>query len=155
MVLRFAPSEILTMAVELEKRGISFYRKLQESASSEVKKVFSFLAGEEEKHLAFFQELLGTLDAEGTFQENEELSGYLGAIVENGILGKVLADRLPPSPSLSDALEIGMQVEKESVLFYQGFSPLVNPARRRWLEDVIEEEKRHFLKLAVMRKEMG
>jgi rubrerythrin len=79
----------------------------------------------------------------------------VGAIVENGVLGKVLKDQLPPASSLADALEVGMQVEKESVLFYQGFSPLVNPAKKQWLEEVIEEEKRHFLKLAAMRKEMG
>ena len=155
MVLRFAPSEILTMAVELERRGIDFYRKLQKSASAGAQEVFAFLAGEEEKHLAFFSDLLGALEVEDTFVENEEVAGYVGAIVENGVLGKVLEDQLPPASSLADALEVGMQVEKESVLFYQGFSPLVNPAKKQWLEEVIEEEKRHFLKLAAMRKEMG
>lgn len=154
MVLRFAPAEILGMAVELEKRGIDFYRRLQESAHQEVKNIFAFLAEEEEKHLAFFNDLLGTLETEETFQDNEEVTQYLGSIVESGILGKVLAGGVKPS-SLSDALETGIEVEKESVLFYQGFMPLVNPTKKGWLEKVIEEEKRHFLKLVALRKEMG
>lgn len=154
MALRFAPAEILGMAVELEKRGIDFYRRLQESAHQEVKKIFAFLAEEEEKHLAFFDDLLNTVKTEETFQDNEEVTQYLGSIVESGILGKVLAGQVGPS-SLTDALETGMEVEKESVLFYQGFIPLVNPAKRGWLEKVIEEEKRHFLKLVALRKEMG
>ncbi|NSW75393.1 MAG: ferritin family protein [Candidatus Atribacteria bacterium] len=154
MVLRFAPAEILGMAVELEKKGIDFYRRLQESAHQEVKKIFAFLAEEEKKHLAFFNDLLSTLETEEAFQDNEEVTQYLGSIVESGILGKVLAGQVGSS-SLTDALETGIEVEKESVLFYQGFMPLVNPAKRGWLEKVIEEEKRHFLQLVALRKEMG
>ncbi|MEN3185165.1 MAG: ferritin family protein [Atribacterota bacterium] len=154
MVLRFAPAEILGMAVELERRGIDFYRRLQESAHQEAKKVFAFLAEEEEKHLAFFRGLLNTLEVEETLQDSEEETQYLGSIVENGILGKVLAGQVLPS-SLADALETGVAVEKESVLFYQGFIPLVNPTKRGWLEEVIAEEKKHFLKLVALRKEMG
>lgn len=155
MVLRFAPLEILKMAVELEKRGIAFYQKLQREASKEAKEAFSLLAKEEEKHLAFFSDLLGVVGEEKNFVENEEVATYLGVIVEHGVLGKVLADHAPISSSFQDALEFGIEVEKESILFYQGFSPLINPSKREWLERVIEEEKKHFLKLTAMRKGMA
>lgn len=154
MVLRFAPLEILKMAVELEKRGIAFYQRLQKEASPEVKEAFSLLAKEEEKHLAFFSDLLETVGEERDFLDNEEVAAYLGAIVEHGVLGKVLAGQAPPFSSFKGALEFGMQVEKESILFYQGFSSLVDPGKKQWLEKVIEEEKRHFLKLAAMGKGM-
>ncbi len=153
MVFRFSPSEVLEMAVELERRGIQFYRKLQMNASPRPRELFAFLEEQEKKHLQLFTGLRESLEEALTWSYDEEAMKYLGTIVENGILGKVLGDTLPSSLTLEEAIEIGIQVEKESVLFYQGFYPLMSETKHSILEEIIAEEKRHVVQLTELKKE--
>lgn len=159
MALRFSPSEILEMAKELERRGIDFYNRLaQLTSSSSAREVFSFLKEEEKKHLEFFTNLQKELNEgqEILFSTTDESVNYLGAIVESGILDKVLkgVNLTPAGIKMEDALEVGIEIEKESILFYQGFIPMVSPEKREWLDKVIEEEKKHFLRLQSMKREL-
>lgn len=160
MVLRFSPYEILEMARELERRGIDFYNRLtQLASSSSAREVFSFLGEEEKRHLKFFTRLQEELNEgkEITFSTTGESANYLGAIVESGILDKVLKgiNLTPAGIEMEEALEVGIEIEKESILFYQGFLPMVSPQKREWLDKVVEEEKKHFLRLQSMRRELG
>jgi len=157
LVLRFSPFEVLEMAKELERRGIDFYHRLaQLTSSSSTREIFSFLGKEEEKHLDFFTHLQEELN-EGEqiiFSTTDESVNYLGAIVESGILDKVLkgVNLVPAGIDMKDALEIGINIEKESILFYQGLTPMVSAEKREWLDKVIEEEKKHFLRLQNMKR---
>jgi rubrerythrin len=159
MVMCFSPQEILTMAVELEKKGMAFYEELlQRATSSSAKEAFSLLRDEEEKHLEFFSSLLGEIDDRTEFIDTmEEVESYLRAIVEDGVLGKVLRGVGVPSPQadLIEAISFGIEVEKESILFYQGFADFVPQAKMEWLQKVIDEERRHFVYLTALKKEWG
>jgi len=155
MVLKFSSQEVVTMAVELEKKGIEFYSNLEKQAGrNPAGEVFSFLKGEEEKHLDFFSSLLSEIKEEDMVVDTrDETNSYLGAIVENGILGKVLKGTVPQPDKvdLTQAVELGIEIEKESVLFYQGLGVMVPPEKKGWLEKVISEEKKHFLRLIEMK----
>ena len=159
MVLRFSPSEILETAKELERRGIDFYCQLAQLTSSpSAREVFSFLGEEEKKHLDFFTNLQKELDegVEIVFSTTDESINYLGAIVESGVLDQVLKgmNLTPAGIKMEDALEVGIEIEKESILFYQGLIPMVSPEKREWLDKVIKEEKKHFLRLQSMKREL-
>ncbi len=153
VVFRFSSQEVLGMAVELEKKGIAFYESLTlRTKTEDGRKVFRFLAEEEKQHLELFSRLLGEI-REFDFGDNDEVARYLGAIVEGGILAKVLEGGIDPERlDVLGALEIGIQVEKESILFYQGFLPLVPSTQRSWVEKIVEEEKKHFLRLSELKK---
>ncbi|WP_438314442.1 ferritin family protein [Candidatus Caldatribacterium sp. SIUC1] len=155
MAFRFAPSEILSMAVELERKGIAFYEHLKSRATREDgKTMFQFLADEERRHLETFTRLLEET-GETIVDESGEVSQYLGSIVETGVLSKVLRGEVSAERmGLSEALSTGIQVEKESILFYQGFLPFVPREKQHWVEEVIAEEKRHFLRLARLKEEL-
>ncbi len=155
MVFRFSPGEILTMATELERRGIAFYEGLEKkSPKEEGKRIFRFLADEERRHLEVFSRLLE--DTQDTLlDESGEVSQYLGTVVESGVLRKVLQGEIASEAlGVFEALDIGIQVEKESILFYQGFFPFIAPEKANWLEEVIAEEKRHFIQLHTLKEEM-
>lgn len=155
MAFRFSPKEILTMATELERRGIAFYEELEKKTSDEKGKgIFRFLADEERRHLEVFLGLLESV-AETFLDTDEEASRYLGTVVESGVLRKVLGGEVHPGIlGISEALDIGIQVEKESILFYQGFLPFVTPEKRKWVEEVVAEEKRHFIRLSALKEEI-
>lgn len=141
------------MAVELEKRGVAFYESLERrTATEDGRKVFRFLAEEEKKHLEIFSRLFEDA-GDMVFDSEGEVAQYLGAIVESGVLAKVLHGGISlESTSLSEALDIGIQVEKESILFYQSFVPFVVPEKRSWVEKVVAEEQKHFLHLKELQR---
>ncbi len=157
MAMKFSPTEVLEMAVELEKRGIAFYRNLYNTSRDDSsKEVFSFLQQEEERHLEYFAEMIEKIsDSPKYYETMDETTEYLGAVVENGVLGKVLngVDLTGGDTSVSRALEVGMEVEKESVVFYQGMEPMVPEEKKDILSQVVQEERRHFLKLSKMKQE--
>lgn len=159
MVMRFSPQEIITMAVELEKKGMAFYEELAQKATSpSAKEAFSLLRDEEEKHLEFFSSLLAEAEDGTEFIDTmEEVENYLRAIVEDGVLGKVLRGVGLPSreAGLVEAINFGIEVEKESILFYQGFADFVPRKKMDWLRRVIDEERRHFVYLTGLKKEWG
>lgn len=156
MVFRFSPKEILTMATELERRGIAFYEVLEKKTTQEEgKRIFRFLADEERRHLEVFSRLLESAP-DTIIDESEETSRYLGAIVESGVLRKVLQGELNPEEvGTLEALDIGIQVEKESILFYQGFLPFVASEKKNWVEEVVAEERRHLVQLSALKEEVS
>jgi rubrerythrin len=155
VAFRFAPSEVLSMAVELERKGIAFYEHLKSRATREDgKRMFQFLADEERQHLETFTRLLEET-GETVVDVNGEVSQYLGSIVETGVLSRVLKEEVSVEKmGFSEALGLGIQVEKESILFYQGFLPFVPREKQGWVEEVIAEEKRHFLRLVKLKEEL-
>ena len=51
----FRASEILQMAIEIERSGLAFYEACVQAASDgRVAEVFQFMAGEEKKHIEIF-----------------------------------------------------------------------------------------------------
>ena len=58
----FAGSEIVELGIQIEKNGRDFYNTLvKQSENSEARDIFGYLAGEEEKHIAVFQEILDSV----------------------------------------------------------------------------------------------
>ena len=55
----FSGSEIVQIGIQIEKNGRDFYNALEkQSTSNKSKEIFRYLAGEEEKHIKVFEEIL-------------------------------------------------------------------------------------------------
>jgi len=160
MAMRFSADEVLEMAVELERRGIAFYENLSKKTSDQKsREIFIFLSEEEKKHLEYFQNTKDDLNTQIDFVPDtmDETVNYLGSLIENGVLGKVLQgiDLTQGDNSVEKALEVGMQVEKESVRFYESMEVMIPENKKEWLKKVVQEEKKHYAILLGIKKELG
>ena len=160
MAMRFSADEVLEMAVELERRGIAFYENLSKKTSDQKsREIFIFLGEEEKKHLEYFQKTKDDLNTQIDFVPDtmDETNNYLGSLIENGVLGKILQglDLTQGDSSIEKALEVGMEVEKESVKFYESMEIIVPESKKEWLKKVIQEEKKHYAILLGIKKELG
>ncbi|MBN1406060.1 MAG: rubrerythrin, partial [Candidatus Omnitrophica bacterium] len=60
--MNFSGSETVEIGIQIEKNGRDFYNIISENVADEkAKKLFSYLAKEEEKHIAAFKEILDSV----------------------------------------------------------------------------------------------
>ena len=144
----FRAGEIVGFAVRIEEIGEEFYRTLAASVgNTDVKAAFDLLASEEREHIRIFKRLLDTVEKyEPPFESHSgEYEQYVKAFVQQNIFTKERIGEFKAKKASSEveALEIGIDVEKDSIIFYNEM--------RNWVHEsehgVIEEEKRHLTKL--------
>ncbi|MBU1125676.1 MAG: hypothetical protein KKC84_06600, partial [Candidatus Omnitrophica bacterium] len=83
----FAGSEIVGIAVEIEKNGRDFYRLVAQNCKRpEAKRIFTMLEGEEEKHIAAFSAILQTMQKyEPAESYPQEYFAYMRALAGDHI----------------------------------------------------------------------
>ncbi len=156
MSVRFTTSEIVTMAVEAEKNGFAFYQAMAERATDEkTRKIFAFLAEEEAEHENTFQQLLNKLSPiEMSHTGEAEYCNYLNAFASTRIFNaSVNVDQLIQSVT-SDigAVDIAINIEKESILFYYELRERASGEGREGIDEIIREEKDHLTRLAQLKE---
>lgn len=159
MSVFFAGEEILEMAIRIEENGKAFYESLAKSAKEEsLRRLFTYLAGEEKKHIAAFQGLR-RLSKETIITapyEWEEAATYLKALADT----KVFTDYsegtalMKKAETPLGAIDVAISFEKESILFYDGMLDIVTEQGKKVVEEVIEQEKDHIRKLSELRTEL-
>lgn len=148
--------EALRIASNLEKEGYSFYTEAaSRTKNPRTKRFFNQLAQAEKRHLEIFENLRAKRPKKGGEpwwgEEDEMVSRYLSTIIDTGVFTKPGKKEKARERSLSDAeaLQIGIQTEKDSILFYSEASKLCNnPKGKRAFKVLMEEEKRHLTDLA-------
>jgi rubrerythrin len=155
MPITFNANEILEMAEEIETNGAKFYRKAAKSASDErTKQMLLDMAAMEDGHLKTYQEIrkgLSQWEKEETiFDPDNQSVKYLQAMAEaRGYEGKITPSKeLTGSETIKEILDIALNSEKESALFYLGLKDLVpERAGREKIENIILEELSHITTL--------
>ena len=133
----FNDAEALKIAVNIEEEGLEYYSVLMKNAKdAKAKEIFSQLASAEKKHLALFQKaLLEVTDAATMAQgcEDYTVDLYLKDLVDTGIFTKKgEAGRLVKEIKTDiDALKIGIQAEKDSILYYTEAAKNTKHQRRK------------------------
>ena len=153
----FKVNEIVSIAVEVEKRGEAFYKSMAEKAQDpNVKETLTYLAGEEVKHQKTFQDMLGklsqmTLPAGST---EDEYWGYVNDLIDSHFLfNDALNRKMTAAVSTdTDALHLAMGFEKDSILFFTEMKGLVPSSEVSVIDACIQEEKTHLRKLAAAMK---
>lgn len=147
-------SEVFEVAMEMEQVGGDFYKALARGSDDvEVRKFCAQTAKEEEAHYKTFQRL-----RELESQENK-LSDK--ALFELQQLGRSIVQPSPTAVqqvaiggSIKDALEMAMNMEKNSIRFYQvllDHQPNLAEAMKR----IIQEEQSHLAKLQKLAQQFG
>jgi rubrerythrin len=136
-------ADVLAAAVEIEHRGITFYKEQADRASNkEVKEFFSFLAGEEGKHEKIFTAMLkriGGLDLPVNSSTQEYLD-YVSASLDSHML--FIKDQ-----SVIDSTNpylLALRLEKDTIVYFLAMSDLVPIAERQQVQHCITEELRHI-----------
>jgi rubrerythrin len=155
MSVTFNADEVFEMAEEIERNGAKFYREAAANASDrQIKDMFLRMAAMEDGHLRTFQEMRqGLRDQEkgGTvFDPYDEASQYLQALADSkGFEGmRSPTQKLTGKESTRELLDIAINAEKNSVLYYVGLKDLVpTEAGRDKVEVIIREEVGHVADL--------
>ena len=159
-IAHFSGREILQIAIQIEKNGIEFYTAAGKAAKSDkVKDLFSFLVDEEKKHIGTFEGMMKALTDErlsGKYDPYlEEEAMYIKALSDSRVFTKPGGGkRLSSSAQAAeDVLRVAMDMEKDSILFYYEMLKATKEQDKHAVEDVISEEKKHFVKLQTLYKE--
>lgn len=156
---KYQAGEIIDLAIEIEKTGGKFYRKLAEKAPSEkIKSLLLFLASEEDQHQIRFSELgkdLAPVNVSETYQG--EYFEYVGFTVETHMFNNTdkLEQLVENARSGLDIIQLAIDFERDTVLFFNGFRNVVLKDQQAVIDDLIMEEQIHLVKLSRLRKEIG
>jgi rubrerythrin len=151
----FSGSELLEIAIGIERNGMAFYQALADKTGNKgVKDIYNHLAGEEKKHLDTFQGMsdsLGQVKPPETYSEEYML--YLKSLVDSAVFSNVTEARQKADKVFNkiEAIDTGIQAEKDSILFYTELRDLVRERDRKVVLNILDEEKRHLRQLSELK----
>jgi len=151
----FSASEILQFAIRIEENGEKFYRHLSRTMkNTNVKNLLTYLADEEVKHRKIFEDMVSKIEKyEPPESYPDEYFAYLRAYVDNIIFTEEkLEKELSKIKEVITAIEFGIRRELDSILYYQEMKNFVPEYQYNLIDEVIEEERKHFLKLSEIKK---
>jgi rubrerythrin len=154
----FSGSELLEIAIGIEKNGMAFYQALaRKTGNRDVKDVYNYLAGEEKKHLDTFQGMSNSLgQAKPPETYTDEYMLYLKSLVDSAVFSNVTEAQQKAAKVCNEieALDIGIQAEKDSILFYIELQDLVKKPDRKVVLNTLDEEKKHLRQLSELKREL-
>lgn len=146
-------SDVLEVAIRIERNGRDFYNKLKDSTkSSQAKDAFSFLAAEEEKHTGLFRNLLDSVaDYQARFNYPGEYELYLQGLASRAMPKFEQLEEILASKDISQVIDVGIDLEIDSILFYSEFLDKFDEIDKEIIKEIIIEEKRHLAKLQYLK----
>lgn len=147
-------SEVLEIAIKIEENGEAFYRKTATKGDQKFKQIFEWLADEEVKHKAIFEKMLSRVeDYKPAESYPGEYFAYLRSYADRLIFTpQKLESEISKIADRDDAIEFAIQREIESILYYLEVKPLVPQGQKADIDKIIDEERRHYLKLVDLKK---
>lgn len=155
----FSDLEGLRIAIEIEDRGRAFYMEAYKQVKAqEHKDLFLLLKNEELQHLEKFTEIFDSvkLNKEAHSEDylfDPDCSRYLTVLAEEHVFPKAqdAAAKIAELNSIIAILNLAMQAEKDSILFYD---ELANNSKFEDAKKVFQilkaEEQTHVIKLREM-----
>lgn len=146
----FEPREVFQFAVRIEEGGEKFYREMAKRFDDkELRSLFTTLADEEVKHRKTYEGMLAKIE------DYEPVESYPGEYVA---YLRAYADRIIFTPERMEeaiagikdggaALKFAADRELDSILYYQEVKNIVPGNKKDMIDKIIEEERRHFVKL--------
>ncbi|MEE8597037.1 MAG: ferritin family protein [bacterium] len=151
----FEPSEVFQFAIRIEENGEKFYRQMvQKFEDPKVKELFSYLANEEIKHKKTYEEMVSKIEKYEPFETFPgEYFAYLRAYADKIIFTqKEFDEEIAKIKDINAALDYAINAELNSILYYQEVKNLVSENQRSTIDKIIEEERRHFVKLSEIKR---
>ena len=159
MSISFSGSELINIAIGIERRGIVFYDIMAKSTeNATASDVFHYLADIERQHIQIFQDMLTEAD-KYQFSETQagEYSAYLQALVDSAVFTDDLVTSEMATQAETDiaALELAIGSEKDSILFYCEMRDIMPQRAQPTVNRIIAEEKSHLRQLSELKKKLA
>jgi len=157
----FSGSELVNVALGIEKNGIAYYDSLAElTTDAALKNVYNYLANMERRHMEIFQNIL---DSIGKYQPTyageteEEYELYLKALVDSAVFtnDQVARQMAQKASSPAEAIQIALGAEKDSIIFYCEMRDFIPERDRPIIDGIISEEKSHIRQLSSLKKQFA
>jgi len=148
-------TDVIEMALELEKSGAAFYRAVAKKAKTDqIRTLFEDLADAEVQHHAAFQKLSKTVWDQPLMLPDEwtQYLMYLQATIQSAFFegeDKALALAEQVSDE-KEAIRMAMGFEKETLLFFHDLRDMVSETDKPVVLRIVNEEKAHLRRLAEM-----
>jgi len=151
MGAKFSVCEIVELGTQIEKNGYDFYKTLEETVKDKAaSKVFKCLAEEEQGHIETFKKLFRKTceyNPEGAYPD--EYFSFMRVFASQYVFtrsgrGKELALKVN---DMEAGINMGIQAEKDSIIFYEEMRKYVRKDDRDVINELIQEEKSHLVKL--------
>ncbi len=159
MSISFSGSELINIAIGIERRGIAFYDIMAKSSeNAATRDVFQYLANMERAHIQIFQSMLTEADK---YQISETYAGeyatYLQALVDSVVFtdDMVTSEMATQADSDIEALELAIGAEKDSILFYYEMKDIMPKRVQPTVDKIITEEKSHLRQLSELKKNLA
>jgi rubrerythrin len=152
---RYTMLEAVAAAVTMEEEGVRFYTlAMEKAADPEVQIMSRFLRDVEYEHFEHFRDLLASLSShtgEKTPTIDPDTESYLRYLAETGVFPahSAAGHALNGVKDVCDMLRLGIQAEKDSILYYRDLIEQVPfPDAAAAIGKILSEEKQHFLMLS-------
>jgi len=153
----FEASDIVEIAVRIEENGANFYKFAEQLAKQEeAKKLFAFLATEEIAHKKIFEGIFAKMEKYSPPESYEgEYSSYLRDYVDSNIIftKEAMDKELAKVKDTASALDFAIRRELDSILYYHEIKRFVPATQHATLDQIIEEERKHFSRLSAAKKQ--
>ena len=147
----FSGSEIAEIGIQIEKNGMDFYNGLvKKIPDKKTQEVLKYLAAQEEKHIAMFQRILGSVE---NYQPAESYPGeyfaYMSALAKDYVFTRknTGAQAAESIKNAIDAIDKAIGFEKESIVFYEGAKKIAPPEGQKIVDELILQEQSHLQQL--------
>ncbi|MFC1934931.1 ferritin family protein [Chloroflexota bacterium] len=158
MSIALSGSELIEVAIGIEKRGIAFYDIMAKSTDNEAARHnFQHLVVMEREHIQIFQDMLAETDSwQATKSFGKEQAGYLQALIDRAVFTDDTATSEMAMCVDSDiqAMELGISAEKDSMLFYYQMRDIMPQQTHAMINKIIAEEKLHLAQLSELKKQL-
>lgn len=155
----FSGSELINIAIGIERRGITFYDIMAKSTDNEIARaVFEELVEMEREHLKTFQDMLDRADEHQPAEiPVQEYSEYLQALIDNAVFtdDMITGEMATQADSDVKALELAISAKKDSILFYYEMRDIIPRRVVPVVNRIIAEEKSHLKQLSEIKKKLA
>ena len=157
---RYTRTVLLEMAVAVEESAKEFYMTLSHKFS-EHKALFNYLAEDEENHAKTYAKLLGKVEVTyptggrkveevyPTEEERRQADHNIQMLESLGLISNLRegASRAKEVADLGAALEASVQLEKDTLLFYQNLTMALGRTDRQQVYKIMNVELNHLYRV--------
>lgn len=159
MSTAFSPSDLINIAIGIERSSITFYDVMARTIESETARgIFEDFVGMERQHLNLLQDMLAETDKSLPPEDlSPEYSGYIQALIDDAVFANdaIMSEMVTQADSDIKALELGISAEKDSLLFYYEMREILSGSALPVLDKIITEEKSHLLQLTEIKNKLA
>lgn len=159
MSISFSGSELINIAIDIERRGIAFYDVMTRSTGNDATRdIFQYLVDMERGHIQIFQGMLTEADNnQVSGAHSTEYEAYLQALLDSTVFTNdtITSELAANAESDIEAMELAIGAEKDSILFYYGMKDIVPKRVQPTVDKIITEEKSHLRQLWELKRKLA